>query len=227
MKINIAVAALFLALASFSVGFGQGSTAQQKIAAVQQAMAQNQQSLSHYQWQQQQTVSVNGDVKSVTLYQVQFGPSGIVKTDISQSASAANGRNFGIRHRIAQNYENYGKQLAALAQSYAQLNPTKLQQLYAQGNVALRSGGAPGVLQLVIHNYAKQGDVVTLTFDRAQKAVLSMNATSYLSAPSDGATIAVQFAKLPDGTNHASTISVNGESKGMTIAQTNMNYQRM
>jgi hypothetical protein len=227
MKINVAIPTLLFALTSFSVSAGQGSSVQPKIAAVQQAMARNQQSLSHYQWQQQETISVNGDVKKVTLYQVQFGPNGIVKTAISQNASAGSGRKFGIRDRITQDYENYGKQIASLAQSYAQLNPAELQQLYTQGNVALRSGGGPGVLQLVIHNYVKQGDLVTLTFDRGQKALIGMKVASYLSGPSDAVGIAVQFAKLPDGTNHASTINVNGESKNMTVADVNTNYQRI
>lgn len=225
MRLYLLTAAVLLS--SVSSAFAQGSTAQQKLTEIKQTIAQNQQSLSHYVWQQQETVSVNGDVKKQMLYQVQMGPNGKpVKTDISRSASASSGRRFGIRHRITEEYENYAKQIGALAQSYAQPDPGKLQQLFAQGNVAIRSGGEPGVAQIVIHNYVKQGDVVTLTFSRPQKAILGLNVASYLSAPSDAVTIAAQFAKLPDGTNHVSSMNVNGESKNLTVAETNMNYQR-
>jgi hypothetical protein len=79
---------------------------------------------------------------------------------------------------------------------------------------------------IVISNYVKPGDTVTLTFNRAQKAVISLDVASYLSAPSDAVTIAVQFAKLPDGTNHASTITVNGQSKGLTVQDVNSNYTK-
>jgi hypothetical protein len=102
----------------------------------------------------------------------------------------------------------------------------KLQQLYAQGNVALKSGGAPGLDALVITNYVKQGDSVTITFNRSQKAIMAINVASFLSDPSDVVTIAAQFAKLPDGTSHVSTINVVGQSKNLTVQEVNTNYQK-
>jgi hypothetical protein len=203
-----------------------GSTLQQKVAEIKQAMAKNQQSLAHYTWQQQETVSVNGEVKKQALYQVQLGPDGKpVKVDISQTQSSG-GRRFGIKHRMTERYEQYGQQVAALAASYAQPDPGKLQQLYAQGNVSLKSGGLPGLDALVITNYVKKGDSVTLTFNRSQKAIVAINVASYLSDPSDVVTITAQFAKLPDGTSHVSTINVVGQSKNLTVQEVNTNYQK-
>ncbi len=202
------------------------SALQQKVAAIEAAAAKNKQMLGQYTWQQQETVSVSGDVKMTALYQVQLGPDGKpVKTDISQS-QPADRRKFGIRHRIAENYIDYGQQIAGLAQSYTQYQPGRLQQLYAQGDVALKSGGAPGLDAVVVTNYVKPGDSVTLTFNRAQKAVVAIHIASYLSGPSDVVTIAAQFAKLPDGTSHVSTTTVNGQSKSLTIDETNLNYAK-
>jgi hypothetical protein len=221
-----AVAALAALGLSTSSAIAQGSELQQKVAEVKQALAQNQQALAQYTWQQQETVSVNGDVKKQELYQVHLGPDGKpVKVVVSQTGSS-DGRKHGIKHRITERYEQYGQQVASLAQSYAQPDRGKLQQLNAQGDVALKSGGAPGIVSLVIRNYVKQGDAVTLGFNRAQKAISSINVATYLSGPSDAVTIAVQFAKLPDGTNHVSTATINGESKNLTVQETNMNYQK-
>jgi hypothetical protein len=203
-----------------------GAQGQSKITEIKQAMAKNQQALAQYTWQQQETVAVNGDVKKTSLYQVELGPNGKpVKVDISQSAPSS-GRKFGIKHHITQEYQQYGQQIAALAQSYAQPDPGKLQQLYAQGNVALKSGGAPGVMAAVVSNYVKQGDSVTLTFSETQQALLGISVATYLSGPSDAVTMAVQFAKLPDGTNHVSTATINGQSKNMTVTEVNSNYQK-
>ena len=230
LKASLAgVAFVFAVLTQALVGMpasAQGSSAQTKIAAIEAAVAKNKQMLGQYTWQQQETVSVHGDVKKTALYQVQLGPDGKpTKVDISQS-QATHERKFGIKHRIAQDYIDYGKQIASLAGSYTAPQPGRIKELYAQGKVTLKSGGATGVDSIVISNYVKPGDTVTLTFNRAQKAVISLDVASYLSAPSDAVTIAVQFAKLPDGTNHASTITVNGQSKGLTVQDVNTNYTK-
>ena len=59
-------------------------------------------------------------------------------------------------------------------------------------------------------SYQKPNDSVTLVFNQQQKAIQSVQVASYLTDPSDAVTIAVQFAKLPDGTNHVATMQVNG-----------------
>jgi len=38
-------------------------------------------------------------------------------------------------------------------------------------------------------------------------------------------TIAAQFAKLPDGTNHVTGTQINGVSKQLTVVTQNSNYQ--
>jgi hypothetical protein len=43
--------------------------------------------------------------------------------------------------------------------------------------------------------------------------------------PKDAVTLAVQFAKLPSGTNHVTTTQVDGVSKQMTVAILNSNYR--
>jgi hypothetical protein len=221
----LTVVALICLAPSFASA--QSSMLQQKVAAVEAAAFKNTQMLGEYTWQQQETVLVNGDVKKVDLYQVQLGPNGRpAKVEISQSSSSSSQRRFGIRHRITEDYIDYGKQVAALAASYTQLQPGRIKQLYAQGDVALRSGGAPGLDTVVANNYAKPGDIVTITFDRAQKAIVDIQVASYLSGPTDVVTMVARFAKLPDGTSHVSTATVNGQRKNLTVQDVNMNYQK-
>ena len=53
-------------------------------AQIQQSAAANKERLAHYTWQETQTVSLKGEVKGTTLYQVQMGPDGKPqKTDLS------------------------------------------------------------------------------------------------------------------------------------------------
>jgi len=198
---------------------------QAKVTALKQAIANNKQMIAQYTWQQQETISVKGDVKDQEQYQVQIGPDGKPQKTL-ESAPPAPGRPHGIKHHISDEYKNYGQQIAALAQSYAQPDPGKLQQLYQQGNITLGSAGGPGMIALVIHNYVKQGDAVTIVFNQAQKAIFGMNVATYLSGPSDAVTITAQFGVLGDGTNYVSNLTVNGSSKSLTIQDVNSNFQK-
>jgi hypothetical protein len=78
---------------------------------------------------------------------------------------------------------------------------------------------------LIIKNYIKPGDSVTLVFNGQQKAIVSLQVSTYLTDAKDAVTLAVQFAKLPSGVNHVATVQVDGVSKQMTVAIQNANYQ--
>jgi hypothetical protein len=222
LVLGVLLGVLFCAPASVA----QSSPLQQKVQQVRQLLAANRQQLARYTWQMQETISVRGEVKRQTVYQVQLGANGKpVKNELSQSSSGGSQRRFGIRHRIEENYKDYAQQVGSLAQSYAQLNPSRIQQLYAQGQVALRSAGSPGYAQIAISNYAKPGDSVVLTIGTNPKALVSYYVSSYLSGPSDAVTMLVRFARLPDGTRYASNVTVNGESKSLTITNRSYDFQ--
>jgi len=45
--------------------------------------------------------------------------------------------------------------------------------------------------------------------------------------PKDAMNLTVQFSRLPDGTNHISSLVIDGVSKQMNIAIQNSNYQHV
>jgi hypothetical protein len=87
------------------------------------------------------------------------------------------------------------------------------------------AAGDPNVLKLVVSNFLKPGDSMTIFFDKVQKRVLRLQVTSYLSDPTDAVSLTVQFSQLPDGTDYAGTVILDGTSKQMNIAMQSMNYQ--
>jgi hypothetical protein len=221
-------AALFLSglFVCAAPSMAQNASLGQKMQQVKQLMAANQQKLSHYSWHVQETVSVNGDVKEQTVYQVQLGQDGQqVRTLIAQPVAPSNGgRQHGIIHRAKENFKAYAQQVGALAKSYSPLSAAKIQQLYAGGSVMLKAAGTPGYFAIVISNYLKTGDSVVLTLRNSPKALTSVEVTSYLDQPSDGVTMQVHFASLPDGTRYAATTTVNGQSKNLTIVDQSTNF---
>jgi hypothetical protein len=215
-----------LALLAATPAMAQAPGLQQKVAQAKALMVANKQQLARYTWQVQETVSVGGNVKQQSIYQVQLGPDGNqVRTLVSQPvAPESGGRQHGIKHRVKEDYQDYAQSVGALAKSYAQLSGSRVQQLYAQGAVALRAAGAPGYSAIVISGYQKPGDSIVVTVNDSAKALSSVNVTSYLSQPSDGVTIQVRYAKLPDGTSYAATTTVNGQSKNLTIVDQSSSF---
>jgi hypothetical protein len=210
----------------------QDPNLQQKVTQVKESMAANKQALSHYTWQEQQTVSIKGEVKKQQLFQVQNGPDGkpqktLIGPPPEQQEPSGGRLKRHVVEKKKEEYKDYGQQIAELAQSYAQPEPGRLQQAFAQGNAMLGSAGAPGEIKLVIHNYVKPNDTVTMTFNTADKAIQSLQIASYMDDPKDAVNISAQFARLPDGTNHVSNMLVNGVSKELTVNTQNSNYQKL
>jgi hypothetical protein len=224
-----------------TIGFpaaAQHAGLQEHLAEIKAASAQNKQRLATYTWQEQDTISLKGEVKKRESFQVRMGADGKpVKTPLNrgevQQAQQAGGRRGGgrLRERIVENkkeeYREYAQQIAALAHSYVPPDSAKLQEAFQQGNVKMGQGTAPTQVQILITNYVKPNDSMTLTFDRSAKAIQSVQIASYLDSPSDAVRIAVQFAKLPDGTNHVATMVLEGVSKQMKVNISNSNYAKL
>ena len=136
-----------------------------------------------------------------------------------------------MKEKIIENkkeeFKEYAEQIGALAQSYAKPDPEKLQAAFQQGNVKMGEAAIPGQVALTITNYIKPNDSMIISIDKEAKAIASVQIASYLDKPDDAVKIAIQFAKLPDGTNHISTMKIDGESKQLTVAIQNSEYKKM
>jgi hypothetical protein len=223
----ITVAALFFFASPFRA---QNPEVQQRLGELKEASAANKAALAHYTWQEQQTTSIKGDVKKQQVFQVSVGPDGQQqKTQIGGSQAAPPPSGGRLKQHVVEKktaeFKDYGEQIADLAKQYTQPDPGRLQAAFQAGNVSLQSGAGEGEVMLVIKNYIKPDDSVTFVFNKQQKAIQSVKVSSYLDSPTDGVTIAAQFAKLPDGTNHVTGTQINGASKQLTVVTQNSNYQ--
>jgi hypothetical protein len=231
LLVSVVAVALVWSPLGVRYSWAQNPEIQQRVAEVKQAAAANKQALAHYQWQEQQSISIKGNVKDTKTFQVRLGPDGKPqKEELTNLPQSSGGRQHGLVHhekeKKGEEYKEYGQQMAAMAQQYAQPDPERLQAAFQQGNVMMGSGGMPGQAKLIITNYLKPNDKVTLVFDQQAKAIQSVNVQSYLNDPKDAVTIAAQFTRLPDGTNHVSTMQINGVSKDLLITTQNSNYEK-
>jgi hypothetical protein len=209
----------------------QSPELQQKVAEVKEAMAANKQALAQYTWTETDTISLKGEQKKQEHFQVRLGPDGKPqKTSLDAPTAPAEPSGGRLKQHIIEKkkeeYKDYAEQIKALIQQYLPPDKEKLEAARQQGNVSLGSAGGPGQYQLVISNYVKQGDKMTLVFDKAQKGIANLSIASYLDDPKDAVTVNAQFSRIPGGPNHVSSETINGVSKQLTIAVQNGNYQK-
>jgi hypothetical protein len=208
---------------------GANSLLQEKVAAVKQSVARNQQALRGYTWMETQETIFKGETKSTKQSQCQYGPDGKVqKTSLGGSQPPPEQR--GLRGRIVEKkkdeIKDYMERVASLIQTYVPPAASQMQASFQGGKATLQTSGG-GVAMLVFRDYAKPGDSVTLAFDTAANKVRGYDVNSYLDAPEDVVTLKVVFDTLPGGTNYAAQTVLDATAKQIQIRTTNSNYNRL
>jgi 23S rRNA pseudoU1915 N3-methylase RlmH len=214
----------------------QSPDLQQKVAEVKEAAAKNKQALAQYTWVEQDTISLKGEQKKQEHFQVRLGSDGKPqKTSMDPpaqpTAQSGGGRNGRLKEHVVEKkkeeYKDYADQIKALIQQYLPPDKDAIEQARQKGNVSLGPAETSGQYKLVISNYIKQGDNMTLAMDKTQKNIVSLSIASYLDDPKDAVNVNVQFSQIPGGPNHVSSETINGVSKQLTIAVQNSNYQKI
>jgi len=235
-KSPLAVGILLFTSLSLSVALrAQNPELQQRVAELKDAMAKNKQALAAYTWHETDTVKLKGEVKKVSNYQVRLGPDGKPqKTPLdppqqAQQQQTGGGRGGKLKERVVEKkkeeFKDYGEDMKNLAAQYLPPDKDKIQAAVAAGNVSLNPEGDN--VKLIFKNYVKQGDAMTLTFNKAAKQMTAMVINSWMDDPKDAMNLTVEFSKLPDGTNYTSSTTIDGVAKQLTVAMQNSNYTKL
>ena len=210
----------------------QNQEMQERVAELKQAAAQNKQALAQYTWVEQVSISLKGEQKKQEHFQVRLGPDGKAqKTSLDPPPAPPEHEGRLKKHVVEkkkEEYKEYADQIKELIQQYVPPEKDLIEQARQKGNIMMGpAAGAPGEYRLVLSNYIKQGDNMTLVMDKTQKELVSLSIATYLNDPSDAVNVTVQFARVPNGPNHVSSQTIKGVSKQLTIATQNSNYQRL
>jgi hypothetical protein len=209
----------------------QNQELQQRVADVKEASARNKQALAQYTWVEQVNISLKGELKKQEHFQVRYGPDGKPqKTSLDPPSEQPSGGRLKkhVVEKKKEEYKEYADQMKVLAQQYVPPEKDLLEQAYQQGNIMLGPvEGNPNAVKLVIKNYIKPGDSMTLIFDKAQKELQQVQIASYVDDPKDAMNLTVQFSRLPGGPNHVSSMVIDGVSKQLNVATQNSNYQHL
>jgi hypothetical protein len=209
---------------------GGNAAVQERVAQLKQSIAENRARLMKYQWQQNTTVSIKGDVKKDDVMSCRYAPDGTVqKTPLgSGPVQQKQVPTSGIKGKIAQKkiaeMKDYTDRLKSLISHYAPPNPTMIQSAVMAHNVSLDASG--GIANLIFTNFYKPGDRVVFGIDTATRKLVSFNVNTYLDDPkSDIVTMANKFDTLQDGTTYLAETDLNATGKQIQITTTNSNYE--
>lgn len=218
------------------VSRAQNADLQQRVADLKESSAKNKEALAKYTWAEQVSISLKGQERKQQHFQVRMGPDGKPqKTSLDPAPSAqqdSGGRRGRLRERVVEKkkeeFEDYAERMKSLAERYIPPDKDAIQEAYSKGNISITpSAGAPDQVKLVIRNYVKADDSMTLLVDKSKETLLSIQIAAYLDDPADAVNLTVQFASLPDGTRHVSTATIEGTSKQLKVATQNSNYQKL
>ena len=208
----------------------QGLQAQQdKVAALKQSLAANQQLQKQYKWVETTVVSMKGGEKSRTQKQCFYGPDGKVQKQLL-SAPPQQEAPGGVKGKLVEKKKAEitatMTQAVDLVHQYVPPDPQRIQAAKAAGNLAITPTG-PNSSRLDLRNYAKSGDTLSLGLDTAGNALQTVSVKSYLAAPSDAVTLDVTFARLREGLSYPGNVVLNLPGQQLQVVVQNSNYQKV
>jgi|SRR3974390_1107730 len=220
---------MVLALAAVAAAQGAGGASaevKQKVAALKQSVAANQQKLRKYQWTEVQQLTLKGETKPQQQFLCQYGPDGTVeKYPMGQQEQPSGGR---LKQKMVAKkkaeMQDYMADVKSLLALYIPPNPQKMQQAVQSGNVSLSRDAAAGIVNLTFKNYAQPGDEMVIAVDTTGKRISVINVNTYMGEVKDAVTLNVSFSTLPDGTNYVEKKVLNMAAKQMLVTTLNTNY---
>jgi 23S rRNA pseudoU1915 N3-methylase RlmH len=218
-------------IADAAPAVAQKAEMRQRVDEIKQAAVQNKQALAQYTWLETLTTTLKGEQKGVERSEVRMGPDGQPEKTplgVSGTQEAGGGRlKRLIVEKKKEEYKDYAERIKSLIQRYVPPDRDKLADAYQSGNILMgpQAGGAQ--YRLVISNYVKQSDKMTLVIDKAQKQIVSLSIATYLDSPQDAVNVNVQFASIAGGPNHVSQETIDGVSKQLRIDILNSEYRKI
>jgi hypothetical protein len=221
----LAIGALFFAT---STAYAQGG-AQQEMAAIKTAMAQNAAAQQKYAWTQTTAVAYKGEVKSSTTSACQY-VAGSAKPQCTQtSAPPEEKRQRGpVRRSVKDSKEgeikSYMDSVKVLVAKYVPPQASLIQAAEGRGDVATAPNPSNGTLTLTVSNYLQQGDKVAFTINQATHQVAHVAVNTWLNDPGAVVSLDVGFTTLPNGVSFASKKVLTAAAKNIVITITDADW---
>lgn len=231
----------FIAIIGFSLTVASLIVAQQAaaptggtdhVAAIKQALQQSAAALRQYQWVETTAVSIKGEEKSRTQNTCYYGAEGkLQKTPVAAAPAEDSKKKRGVRGKIVENKKEEisgaAQEAVALVKQYVPPDPARIQAAKDAGRLTLTPPDPAGRVVVVIKDYLKPGDSLTIEVNAATNVISSLAVATFTDSAKDAVGLKVTFGSLPDGTVYAATIHLDVASQNLAVAIENTGYKKV
>jgi hypothetical protein len=205
---------------------------QDHVAAVKQSLQKSAAALHQYQWVETTVVSIKGEEKSRKQESCYYGADGkIEKVPIGGEPQSEGKKKRGLRGKIVENKKeeisDSMKEAVALVKQYIPPDPARIQAAKDEGRLSVVPPDAHGGTKVVIKDYLKAGDSLTLAMNVATDQLSAVTVSTFTDKAKDAVGLNVAFGSFPDGTVYAEKIALEVKSEDLAVAIANSGYKKI
>ena len=207
------------------------ATGQDRVAALKQSLASSAAALRKYEWMETTVVSMKGEEKSRKQNRCYYGADGKVQKVPVESAPAAPAKEKrGVRGKVVANKKeeisDSMKEAIGLVKSYVPPDPARIQAAKDAGKVAVNPPDAQGKVQVVIKDYLKAGDSLSIDLNAAANTLAGLTVATFTDKEKNAVGLKVSMGALADGTTYPANIALDVKEQNMNVAITNTGYKK-
>jgi hypothetical protein len=199
-------------------------------AAIKDSLQKSMAALRQYEWVETTAVSLKGEEKSRTQNKCAYLPDGkVLKTPLS--APAPEGKQpRGVRGKVVESkteeISDAAKEAVGLVKQYVPPDPARIDSAKAAGRVSVTPPDAAGQVRMVIKDYLKPGDSLTLDVNAATDRIAGMTVATFTDKK-DPVGLKVAWGALPEGWVYPAKIQLDVPSQKLGVAVENSGYKKI
>jgi hypothetical protein len=202
------------------------------VAAIKQSLQQSAAALRQYQWVETTAVSIKGEEKSRTQNNCYYGADGkLQKTPVAAAPASDSKKQRGLKGRAAENKKEdiseSMQEAVGLVKQYVPPDPARIQAAKDAGKLSVTPPDPQGRVQVVIKDYLKAGDSLTIDVNAATNVISSLTVATFTDSAKDTVGMKVSWGSLADGTLYAATIQLDVAAQNLAVAIENTGYKKL
>jgi len=199
------------------------------VAAIKQSLAASNAALRQYEWIETTAVSIKGEEKSRTQAKCYYGVDGKVqKVPVGAAPEEKSPR--GLRGKIAENKKeeisDSMKEAIALVKQYVPPQADLIDAAKAAGRLSIVPPDSQGNVKVVIKDYLKSGDSLTLAANATTNRIGGVTVATYTDKAKEAVDLQITFGAFPDGTVFASKINLGVKKENLDVVIENSGYKK-
>jgi hypothetical protein len=214
-------------LAAFLGALPAGAQSGQ-LRAVGETFKRNRQELHDYTWTQRTEVTLNGEVKELTLAHMRYDLDGnLQRTPISeQEDKKVRGP---IRKRRAKKKQKkaaeLNQDLRDLIRAYTQFTPQQMHSAFSRASVFPGQGEAEGMIRVQVRSVVREGDSMYMWADALTSRMHKFEILTSLEG--EPVKVITEFRDLENGPTYPARTAVHTEMKGKTMVIKTENFDHI